>query len=131
MSNSDACIVWEDSLEIQAALWWTPGFAERFEKSRGYSIVKYLPVIFHASNQWGGYLPPYNIIYNLGAGYSPKGGKYHEDFRLTLSEAYRDYLVALQDWAASKGMNFSAQPAYNLPLDMVRTTLRAPDLSPS
>lgn len=38
--------VWEDSLEMMAPLWWTPDFLEVFEKNRGYSATKYLPVFF-------------------------------------------------------------------------------------
>ena len=105
-------------MEIQAALWWTPGFAERFESARGYSIIKYLPVMFHASNQWNAFVSPYNVTYTFGA-YEASGGKYNEDYRRTLDECYRDYLAALEEWAETMGLSHSTQPAYNLPLDMV------------
>lgn len=44
---------WEDSMEFGNSIlvWWTPGLVDAFEKSRGYSIRKYLPLIYYPNAQ--------------------------------------------------------------------------------
>ncbi|KAK5655045.1 hypothetical protein OQA88_5944 [Cercophora sp. LCS_1] len=108
---------WEDSMEMMAALWWTKGFVEKFKKNRGYDPRSYLPAFFQAKNLWNGYGEPYDTSYTID-GEPADGGKYAEDYRLTLSEGYRDYLRAHEEWANKRGMAHSTQPAYNMPLDM-------------
>ncbi|KAK3388042.1 hypothetical protein B0H63DRAFT_392879 [Podospora didyma] len=108
---------WEDSMEMMTPLWWTPDFLSRFEKARGYSAIKYLPVFFQKQNLWNGYGEPYDTSYMFD-GQPSDGGKYAEDYRLTLTEGYQDYLGQFQEWAVARGMEHSAQPAYNMPLDM-------------
>ena len=105
-------------MEMMTTLWWTPGFLDRFQGARGYSAVTYLPVFFQARNLWNGYGDPYNTSFVLD-GQPPDGGRFAEDYRLTLTECYQDFLGHYQSWAATRGMQHSAQPAYNLPLDMV------------
>ncbi|KAK3321282.1 hypothetical protein B0T19DRAFT_466605 [Cercophora scortea] len=120
---------WEDSMEMMASLWWTPDFLTRFEKSRGYSAVKYLPLFFQAKNLWNSYGTPYSTSFML-SGQAADGGKYAEDYRLTLNEGYQDFLRHYQQWASARGLAHSAQPAYNMPLDMSSTIplLGAPEL---
>lgn len=110
-------------MEMQAALWWTPNFITRFKESRGYSPVKYLPLMFHQSNSFTLYSPPYNKTYALSPA-APAQDKYIQDYRKTLNEGYTEYLEAYHTWAKSLGMSHSCQVAYNLPLDMVSTTLK-------
>lgn len=105
-------------MEMQAALPWTSDLLSRFEALHGYSITKYLPILFHATNAWGGYLPPYNVTYTLG-GYLTDGGAYVQDYKAALSQGYSEYLEYYNDWATSNGLKFSNQPAYNMPVDMV------------
>ncbi|KAB5528055.1 hypothetical protein GE09DRAFT_1064745 [Coniochaeta sp. 2T2.1] len=109
---------WEDSMEMMASLWWTPGFLDRFQKSRGYSAAKYLPVMFQASNSWNDYSPPYNTTYIFDIDATRTGWKYLQDYKAALNEGYKEYLQHFQDWASSLGLGHSVQPAYNLPLDM-------------
>ncbi len=116
VADAFAHTAWEDSMEMMATLWWTPDFLSRFEKARGYSAVKYLPVFFQAKNMWNSYGEPYDTSYVLDG--PSDGAKYAEDYRLTLSEGYQDYLAYFQQWAAGRGLDHSAQPAYNMPLDM-------------
>ncbi|KAM6504798.1 hypothetical protein FSOLCH5_015288 [Fusarium solani] len=111
-------IAWEDSMEMQAALWWTPDFITRFKKSRGYNPVKYLPLMFHQSNTFSLYSPPYNKTYALSSAASAQD-KYIQDYRKTLNEGYVEYLEAFNTWAMSLGMSHSCQVAYGLPLDML------------
>ncbi len=120
---------WEDSLEMMASLWWTPHFLEQFEKARGYSAVKYLPLFFEAKNLWNNYSPPYNTTYTFNSR-EPDDSKYAEDYRLTLNEGYEAFLKHYQSWAHSRGIEHSCQPAYNLPLDMVNHCLTSFQISP-
>ncbi|KAK0735170.1 hypothetical protein B0T26DRAFT_691020 [Lasiosphaeria miniovina] len=120
---------WEDSMEMMAPLWWTSDFLARFEKGRGYSAVKSLPVFFQAKNLWNSYGEPYDTSYSFD-GQPSDGGKYAEDYRTTLNEGYQDFLRQYQKWASARGMEHSAQPAYNMPLDMSSTVplVGAPEL---
>ncbi|KAK2762365.1 secreted protein [Colletotrichum kahawae] len=121
--------VWEDSMEMQAALPWTDGLASRFESLHGYSITKYLPILFHATNAWGGYLPPYNVTYTLGE-YATDGGPYVQDYKSALTPGYLEYLEHYNTWASTKGLKLSTQPAYNMPVDMTQAVphVQVPEL---
>lgn len=105
-------------MEMQAALPWTPGLLSRFERLHGYSIKKYLPVLFHVTNAWDALYPPYNMTYTLGE-YRTDGGPYVQDYKLALSKGYVDYIEHYDKWASTKGAHLSNQPGYNLPVDMV------------
>ncbi|KAK4163272.1 hypothetical protein QBC43DRAFT_355013 [Cladorrhinum sp. PSN259] len=120
---------WEDSMEMMAPLWWTHGFLDRFKNARGYDATKYLPVFFQAKNLWNSYGEPYDTSY-IFDGEPADGGQYAEDYRLTLSEGYQDYLRHHQQWASARGMSHSTQPAYNMPLDMAASIplVGAPEL---
>jgi len=105
-------------MEMQAALPWTPGLLSRFEQLHGYSITKYLPILFHGTNAWDALAPPYNMTYTLSE-YLTDGGPYVEDYKLALSQGYVDYLEHYNKWASSKGLQLRTQPGYNMPVDMV------------
>lgn len=77
--------------------------------------------MFHQSNTLRAEYRPYNKIYAVDTDDSDQN-KYLQDYRLTLNEGYREYLATFEKWAQSLGLTFSAQPAYNLPLDMVSQT---------
>jgi hypothetical protein len=111
-------------VETFAALWWTPGFLQRFESEHGYDPTKFLPLMFHPSNAFRNYkyIQPYNTTYVL----DPLGSdqsRYLQDYRATLSNCYEEYLAGLRDWSRSLGLSHSAEVAYNLPLDLVRSYL--------
>lgn len=114
---------WEDSMEILASLYWSPGFLMRFEKNRGYSLIKYLPLLFSVTNSWSSALPPYPEQFYYG-NYTADGiSVYDLDYRTTLNEGYQDFVSHYVEWSHSKGLKFSDQPAYNLPLAMVDISL--------
>ncbi|KFA81139.1 hypothetical protein S40288_01012 [Stachybotrys chartarum IBT 40288] len=96
---------WEDSLEPLATLYWTHGILDRFDQRNGYSLVKYLPLLFNVANTWTQGFPPY-----------------FEEFSFANSNttANSDGLVNV-DYRATKtiGVKFRHQPAYNLPLEML------------
>ena len=102
-------------MEILATLYWTPGLLDRFERARGYNLLKYIPLLFQPSNNWNGIVPSYSEVF-----VSANSTSVNLDYRRTLNEGYQDYLTHLNEWAGRIGtQGFSAQPAYNLPLNMV------------
>lgn len=81
---------------------------------------KYLPLLYVADNQWAQIFPSYFEIYSYGNYTSDGTSVYDLDYRDVLNEGYQEYVQHFRDWAHSQGFNYSNQPAYNLPLDMVR-----------
>lgn len=118
--RTDHAIAWEDSMEIQASLYWTPDFLERFKSARNYDLTPYLPLMFHKANAFHGYEHPYDLVYALDTEDQGRS-KYHQDYRLTLNEGLMEYLKSLDDWAATLGVTHSAQVAYNQPVDVVQS----------
>ncbi|KAK7523258.1 hypothetical protein IWZ03DRAFT_391241 [Phyllosticta citriasiana] len=84
-----------DSMEMRTALLWTLGFREKFKET----IVPY-GEIFTATN-------------------STLQEQCNQDYRQVLNEGYKEYLGHFVEWAHSLGIEYSAQPAYNFPLDML------------
>lgn len=107
-------------MEMQAALFWTPTLANRFEARRGYSVIKYLPLLFTASNSWSSSIAPYTDTLTYGGANVTDQQLVLDDYRLTLTEGYQEYLQHFVEWARSLNVKYSAQTAYNLPLDLVR-----------
>lgn len=105
-------------MEMIAAAWWTPDFLYEFKARRGYDFTKYLPFIYNGENSWGQIVPTYINRTLLGVG-TDGGQRINDDYRTTLNELYQRYIGHMQDWSHKKGLKFSNQPAYNLPLDMV------------
>jgi len=111
-------------MEIVAALYWTPSFANRFQATNNYSILPYLPLLFNGMNGWGHDLVPYPAgggdgRYEFTSEAALQTDGYQLDYRNILNDGYKDYNIHLRDWAHSRGFEYSTQPAYNLPLDMV------------
>jgi hypothetical protein len=106
-------------MEILAALYWTPGLLEQFEKVCGYSLLPYLPLLFSPSNTWNGILPVYDEVYGLGNDTEIGTGVAQLDYRKILNDGYQHYLTHFLNWSHSIGVEYSTQPAYNLPLQMV------------
>lgn len=106
-------------MEMLATLWWTPGFLSSFESRLGYSLVKYLPFLYIADNQWGQFFPTYLETYVDDSQPTDAISKYVLDYRRILNEGYQAYIQHVADWAHLRGFKYSHQPAYNLPLDMV------------
>lgn len=107
---------WEDSQEFGTAVYitWTDQLPERFEANRGYSLSKYLPILFHSNNGFTGSQSATWYVTD-----ESDGGETHvADYRATLLESNMLYLGALVNWTNSLGVQFSAQVGYNLPEDM-------------
>jgi hypothetical protein len=116
-----------DSLEVQAQMFWTGELPQQFQRRRGYSIIRYLPVLYTPRESsfnpldptWGGPLPPRPFDFS-----GDIGTRVRYDYQRTLTDLYSDrYLRAFTDWAHSHGMRSRVEVAYNyLALDMVRSS---------
>lgn len=79
---------WEDSMEFGNSIlvWWTPGLIDAFEKARGYSIRKYLPLIYYPNAQSDAPLasPHWYLTDESDAGQA-----HVDDYRQTVSIGHR------------------------------------------
>lgn len=111
------CAAWEDSIEVQSNMSWTPALPAMFEAQHGYRIHQYLPLLM-----WG------NNNINLQQGTPGRiraildrpdaGQAFINDYRATLALGYAKYLEKLSHWAHQLGVDFSTQMSYNLPLNI-------------
>jgi len=106
-------------MEMLASLYWTPGFLQRFEQSRGYSLIKYLPLLYNYANTWVQTVPAYSEQYTYSNSTDYYTEKHNVDYRITLNEGYQEYIQQFEEWSHSRSVEYSNQPAYNLPLEMV------------
>ncbi|KAL5434257.1 hypothetical protein PMIN07_009197 [Paraphaeosphaeria minitans] len=107
---------WEDSVEIQANVYWTQNLSSIFEEQNKYSINKWIPILFHLNGK--------KQQSNPGVWYvtdEPDSGNAHiADYRATLAKQYQVYESAITKWLNEYlGLQFSAQLSYNLPMDML------------
>ncbi|KAK7452589.1 hypothetical protein CaCOL14_004502 [Colletotrichum acutatum] len=109
---------WEDSMEMDTALWWTHNFADAFRAQRGYDITSCLPFLIQRENYWAAQNLPYGESF-LSQSNSTLVSRCNDDYRLTLQAGYEDYIRATSEWARKRGLEYSNQPAYNLPLNML------------
>ncbi|KAL9068938.1 MAG: hypothetical protein Q9157_006341 [Trypethelium eluteriae] len=107
---------WEDSVEINPYVYWTRDLPEAFSTKFGYSINKWLPLLFHQNQRWFG--APSEPIWWITD--EPDAGNSHiADYRATLTDLYGEYLGALNSWAEQYlDVQYSAQISYNLAMDM-------------
>lgn len=114
-------IAWEDSMEMHSVVWWTPGLENRFYEDRGYDIRECLPFLVTEDNSWGQQFLPYAEGFRS---VDPvRGQKCNEDYRAVLQQCYEEYVLASVEWSRERGIEYSNQPAYNLPLNMVSTPI--------
>ncbi|KAF2205690.1 hypothetical protein GQ43DRAFT_477176 [Delitschia confertaspora ATCC 74209] len=118
---------WEDSVEIEANVYWTKNFSNIFLEKNGYSVKKWLPLLFHRNGKYKQSNPGVWWITDEGG-----GSEYIADYRSTASLAsqYQIYESELNKWAEEYlNLQFSAQLSYNLPMDMLANipTVDAPE----
>ncbi|KAK5108481.1 hypothetical protein LTR62_008299 [Meristemomyces frigidus] len=114
--SSIGMYAWEDSVEIEANVYWTRNLSQAFYSDHGYSLAKYLPILFHRNGHYR-YSNPSTWWVTDEA---DAGNGHIADYRATLGKGYVSYLTALNTWAETYlGMGFSAQMGYNLPVDML------------
>lgn len=110
---------WEDSMEIGAGtlLWWTPNLLETFKASTGYDLNKYLPLVYSYNTEANGPLASPDRYYTNE---DDEGQSHINDYWRALTFLNRVYLETLANWSIDAlESQFSAQVAYNLPMDML------------
>lgn len=77
--------MWEDSMEMDATIWWTPTLPSAFESGRGYSLVRYIPILISSTSS----------VSNLSfATDEPDAGASHiVDYRQTVSLLSMNHLT--------------------------------------
>lgn len=110
-------------MEMLATLYWSPGLLNRFKRMHGYELTPYLPLLFNPSNTWQSLLPMYDEVYGFSNDSIGDRNVYQLDYRDILNDGYQNYLSHFENWTHSIGARYSAQPAYNLPLQMVSITI--------
>ncbi|KAL1595935.1 hypothetical protein SLS60_009625 [Paraconiothyrium brasiliense] len=117
---------WEDSVEIQANVYWTQNLSSIFQDQHRYSINKWLPILFHRNGKYKQSNPGVWYVTD-----EPDYGNAHiADYRATLASQYQIYESAVKKWLNEYlGLQFSAQLSYNLPMDMLANipTVDAPE----
>lgn len=72
---------WEDSVEIEANVYWTQNMSSLFQADHGYSISKWLPILFHRNGHAKQSNPPVWWVTD-----EPDNGNSHiADYRKTVS----------------------------------------------
>jgi alpha-L-rhamnosidase len=117
--------VFHDSVEVQAEMFWTGDLPQQFRARRGYSVIKYLPVLhnWHDSSfnplNLANFspLPPPDYDFTGGV-----GQRVRSDFARTLTDLYVDrYVRGMNDWAHSRGLHSRQEVSYNYKqLDVIR-----------
>ncbi|KAG7095059.1 hypothetical protein E1B28_005849 [Marasmius oreades] len=110
--------MWEDSMEFQAQVWWTPTLPQRFQERHGYSINKALPVFHSLLPAHAMFASGLNVNQTFDYGSTSNAWAFTDDYRDTLTTLYMDYMLAFNEWSNSIGLQFSNQPAYNYQLDV-------------
>ncbi|KAJ3958945.1 hypothetical protein N0V92_004486 [Colletotrichum tropicale] len=103
---------------MDTALWWTHDFADSFRTQRGHDIATCLPFLIQRENYWAAQNLPYGESF-LSQDNNTLVSRCNDDYRLTLQSGYEEYIRATSEWAHERGLEYSKQPAYNLPLNML------------
>jgi hypothetical protein len=109
-----------DSLELSAELPWTPALPARFQSSRGYSLVPFLPVL--AIEGLHSFFPPNNATPDSAPDFDFHdgiGARIRNDYYEVLTELYQaEHLDVLRRWAVGRGWRLRAQVAYGATLEL-------------
>lgn len=107
-----------DSLEYRTAMDWSHGFAEEFQKRRGYSILPYLPVVGLHNLFPAGDIPGYRFTDGV------RSDQINNDYLEIQTELYcENHLDELEKMAEKHGKTVRYQVAYNKPLEVERSAL--------
>lgn len=109
--------LFEDSLELDSHLNWTPGLPAAFAQYRGYRLEPLLPLII-VDNQRHFGAPRTRVPTFEMASATPHASTVYTDYERTLSDLYREHhLQPLATWAHSLGLGYRVQ-TYGQPMDM-------------
>jgi hypothetical protein len=104
-------------MEMHSTVWWTRGFDSDFLHALGYDIRQCLPLLLVRENSWAQLSTPYGVGFESVN--ASRGDACNHDYRSVLQAKYEEYVQAHVRWARLRGLEYSNQPAYNLPLSMV------------
>lgn len=94
---------------------WSPSLPSRFEDKFGYPLTQYLPIIMFQNSG----LDSTGVTMECLLDTSDAGLGIRNDYRQALQDGYREYLETYTNWTHSRlGLQYSAQPGYNLNIDM-------------
>lgn len=97
--------VFEDSLEFNTELHWTPKMLAEFKARRGYDLKPYLPLVQGESS----------AVFVLDD--ASAGTRVRWDYSQTLSDLFmQNHVTMLDEWAKTLGLRFRNQ-AYGAPVD--------------
>ncbi|KAJ4999991.1 hypothetical protein K4K48_003252 [Colletotrichum sp. SAR 10_66] len=105
---------------MDTALWWTHDFADSFRTQRGYDIATCLPFLIQRENYWAAQNLPYGESF-LSQDNNTLVSRCNDDYRLTLQDTRNTF--AQRRNGPTNGLEYSNQPAYNLPLNMLDSIL--------
>lgn len=104
-------------MEMNAGVWWTTGLEDKFFDNLGYDIRPCLPLLLIQDNSWAQQVVPYGEEFRSIN--QTVSDKCVDDYRLILQQGYEEYVNTHKAWARRMGLEYSNQPAYNLPLSAV------------
>jgi hypothetical protein len=113
--------VFDESIEVAfgAAQTWTPRFLDEFEARRGYSLVRYLPIL--AADPVGRAHQP---AFAFRGDDAQTKTRVMRDVDETFNDLYLDYHVKpFRRWARSLGLDYRAQTYGTLPNDVAEAAL--------
>ncbi|KAK1227080.1 hypothetical protein PQX77_009913 [Marasmius sp. AFHP31] len=110
--------MWEDSMEFETQVWWTPDFAKRFEERHGYGVGRALPVLHALVPGRAEFSEGIDVNQTFDYGGTTNAWALTEDYRDTLTSLYAEYMHAFNTWSSSLNLQFSNQPAYDFQLDV-------------
>ncbi|CAK7212301.1 hypothetical protein SCUCBS95973_001417 [Sporothrix curviconia] len=111
---------WEDSVEINPNVYWTPSLPAAFARRHGYALAAYYPLLFH-DNSLTNHFADRFVTDEPDAGHSHVAA-----YRMVLADKYAEYLDALRAWANRElGVAWSAQIGYNMAVDMPSLVAKA------
>ncbi|RMB81391.1 glycosyl hydrolase [Streptomyces shenzhenensis] len=108
--------LFEDSLELKGAHMWSADFLDAFERTNGYSVVPYLPVLAQVESTEMFGEPA--AVYAFADGQSQIAERVRWDVEQTLNDLYlENHVRPIRAWAHKLGLTFRAQP-YGEPIDL-------------
>lgn len=107
--------IFEDSLELKAAQYWTGGLEEEFQRRRGYSVVPWLPILI--DHRLKTFTSPAEAAFTLDD--ADLTQRVRADWDRTLAELWQqNHLEPMRNWARSLGLIYRSQ-AYGGPVDSI------------
>ncbi|EKV04466.1 hypothetical protein PDIG_88980 [Penicillium digitatum PHI26] len=108
---------WEDSMEFQSNITWTPKLPNAFYKKFGYPLGKFLPLLIFGQNNIMAQASNPGLVRAVFKN-SVTTDKYINDYRSVLADGYGSFLTTMREWLNQDiGLQYSTQVSYNLPLD--------------